>query len=230
MQSLRDYLSNAQQYESILDPDQDQVINRMTDATDDMIRKRIQEYCTFNSRKYYHDELWPASHLLMKIIKVDKDEQGWYIETKSFEPIWFINKERARSFYDLCLSKGQKIDKQKGFLIEDIGVYFRWRKHSGGLHVNYAPNLESTEGLPEELDVLEIVDDFRNSKSLDIRNKIKVIGLSIEGDIKILGKGCKNVIIDPEYSHVNITVPSRVKIHRPKDSGEYISLIEKITK
>ncbi len=227
MQPLKDYLNESSlQYEGILDPDQNKVMNRMTD---DMIRQRIREYCTWNHQKRYPGELWAAANYDLKIARIDKDEQGWYVETNSFEPIWVISREKARSFYDHCLSKGQKIDKQKGFLIEDTGIYFRWRKHHGGLYVNYAPNLESTEGLPEELDVLEISDDFRNSKNLDVRNKIKVIGLSIKGDIKILGKGCKNVIIDPEYSHINITAPSGVKIHRPKDSDEYISLLEKIT-
>ena len=228
MQPLKDYLNESSlQYEGILDPDQSKVMNRMTD---DMIRQRIREYCTYDSRKYCRDELWLAANYDLKITRIDKDEQGWYIETESFEPIWIISREKTKSFYEYCLSKGQKIDKQKGFLIEDTEIYFRWRKHSGGLYINYTPDLESTEGLPEELDVLGITDDFRNSKSLDIRNKIKVIELSIEGDIKILGKGCKNVIIDPEYSHVNITAPGGVKIHRPKDLDEYISLIEKITK
>ena len=222
MQPLKDYLNESSlQYEGILDPDQNKVMDRMTDA---MIRKCIQEYCT-----YSRGECWPVDIEDTEITKIDKDDKGWYVETESFNPIWVMSREKARSFYDHCLSKGQKIDKQKGFLIKDTEIYFRWRKHSGGLYVNYAPNLESTDGLPEELDVLEIVDDFRNSKSLDIRNKIKVIELSIEGDIKILGKGCKNVIIDPEYSHVNITAPNGVKIHRPKDSDEYISLLEKFT-
>ena len=228
MQPLKDYLNESSlQYEGILDPDQSKVMNRMTD---DMIRQRIREYCTWNHQKRYQGELWAAANYDLKIARIDKDEQGWYVETESFNPIWVISREKARSFYDHCLSKGQKIDKQKGFLIEDIGVYLRWRKHSGGLQVNRAPNLESTEGLPEELDVLEIVDDFRNSKNLDVRNKIKVIGLSIEGDIKILGKGCKNVIIDPDCPCGNITVPNGVKIHYPEDYDEYISLVKKITK
>ena len=224
---MKTLYNTVQQYESILDPDQNKVMDRMTDA---MIRKRIQEYCVYNEQKYKRGELWIATYRGLNITKIDKDEKGWYVETDGLMDKCLLDYDKAKSYYDYCLSKGQKIDKQKGFLIEDTGIYFRWRKHHGGLYVNYAPNLESTEGLPEELDVLEISDDFRNSKNLDVRNKIKVIGLSIEGDIKILGKGCKNVIIDPEYSHVNITEPSGVKIHRPKDSDEYISLIEKFTK
>ena len=211
---------------SILDPDQNQVMSRMTD---DMIRSRIREYCTYDGKKYFRNELWVVANYALKITRIDKDDKGWYVETDGFMDKCLLDYDKVKSYYDYCLSKGQKIDKQKGFLIKDTEIYFRWRKHSGGLYVNYAPNLESTEGLPEELDVLGISDDFRNSKSLDIRNKIKVIELSIEGDIKILGKGCKNVIIDPEYSHINITAPSGVKIHRPKDSDEYISLLEKFT-
>ena len=228
MQPLRDYLNESPlQYEGILDPNQDQVMNRMTD---DVIRNRIREYCTWDRQKYERGDLWSIVREGLELTKIDKDEKGWYIETKSTLVMGDICGTMAKSFSDYYLSKGQKIDKQKGFLIEDIGVYCRWRKHSGGLQVNRAPNFESTEGLPEELDVLEIVDDFRNSKSLDIRNKIKVIGLSIEGDIKILGKGCKNVIIDPDCLCGNITVPNGVKIHYPEDYDEYISLVKKITK
>ena len=217
----------VQQYEGILDPDQNKVIDRMTD---DMIRSRIREYCTYDSRKYARGEQWVIAYPDYKIVKIDKDNIGWYIETRSAVNVDIIYGTLEKSFYDFLLSHRCKIDAQKGFLIEDLDIYFRWRKHSGGLQVNRAPNLESTEGLPEELDVLEIVDDFRNSKNLDVRNKIKVIGLSIEGDIKILGKGCKNVIIDPDCPCGNITVPNGVKIHRPKDSDEYISLVKKITK
>ena len=228
MQPLKDYLNESSlQHESILDPDQNKVLGRMTD---DMIRNRIREYCTWDRQKYERGDLWSIVREGLELTKIDKDEKGWYIETKSTLVMGDICGTMAKSFSDYYLSKGQKIDKQKGFLIEDIGVYLRWRKHSGGLQVNRAPNLESTEGLPEELDVLEIVDDFRNSKNLDICNKIKVIGLSIEGDIKILGKGCKNVIIDPDCPCGNITVPSGVKIHYPEDYDEYISLVKKITK
>ena len=228
MQPLKDYLNKSPlQHESILDPDQNKVLGRMTD---DMIRNRIREYCTWDRQKYERGDLWSIVREGLELTKIDKDEKGWYIETKSTLVMGDICGTMAKSFSDYYLSKGQKIDKQKGFLIEDIGVYLRWRKHSGGLQVNRAPNLESTEGLPEELDVLEIVDDFRNSKSLDICNKIKVIGLFIEGDIKILGKGCKNVRIDPDWPCGNITVPSGVKIHYPEDYDEYISLVKKITK
>ena len=58
MQSLPDYLNNTQQYESILDPDQNKVMDRMTDV---MIRKRIQEYCVYNEQKYKRGELWIAT-------------------------------------------------------------------------------------------------------------------------------------------------------------------------
>ena len=43
MKPLSDYLNNTQQCESILNPNQNQVMDRMTD---EMIRRRIQEYCT----------------------------------------------------------------------------------------------------------------------------------------------------------------------------------------
>ena len=224
MKSLIDYLNNTTQCESILDPNQDQVMSRMTD---DMIREHIRKYCTWGRQKYKRNEMWIIAHPDCKITKVDKDKDGWYIETEGSTSITGI--KRSKSYYDYCSAYGYKIDKQKGLLIEDIGVYFRWRKHSGTLSISAAPNLESTDGLPEELYVLRILDSCQHSKKLNIRNKIKVITLSYVEDIKILGKGCKNVIIDREYSHVNITAPSGVKIHRPKDSDEYISLLEKIT-
>ena len=58
MQSLKDYLSNTQQYESILNPNQDQVMGRMTD---EMIRSRIREYCTYDRQKRRRGECWIAA-------------------------------------------------------------------------------------------------------------------------------------------------------------------------
>ena len=233
MQPLKDYLNESPLSEGIFDRIKNNIkgnINQLSDnikgninrLPDSIIRKIIYKYC---ADRY----TWRLVQPLLKITKVDKDEKGWYIDTETTIGAHALLRDTAKSFYDSYPFNGQKMDKQKGFLIKDTGVYFRWRKHKGTLIIKDCPNFESTEGLPEELDVLEIVGDFRNSKSLDIRNKIKVIELSIEGDIKILGKGCKNVIIDPEYSHINITAPSGVKIHRPKDSDEYISLLEKFT-
>ena len=226
MQSLRDYLSNTQQYESILDPDQGQVMGRMTD---EMIRSRIREYCTYDRQKHFRGELWTAAALNLNITKIDKDNKGWYVETESSVYIFVMSSTPAKSFYDYCIAKGQQIDKQKGFLIEDIGVYFRWRKHSGPLDIRQAPNFESTEGLPEELNELYIYLSCEKSKNLTVRNKINVVALNSIEDIKILGKGCKNVIIHPEYSCDNITVPNGVNIYRPKDPGECWELRNKLS-
>ena len=225
MQSLRDYLNNTQQYESILDPNQDQVISRMTD---DMIRSRIREYCTYDLRKHLRGELWTAAALNLNITKIDKDNKGWYVETESSVYIFVMSSTPAKSFYDYCIAKGQQIDKQKGFLIEDLGIYFRWRKHSGPLDIRQAPNFESTEGLPEELSELYLCLSCEKSKNLTVRNKINVVALNGVEDIKILGKGCKNVMIHPGYPCDSIIAPSGVKIHRPKDYTEYEHLIEKI--
>ena len=225
MQSLKDYLSNTKQCESILNPDQNQVMTRMTD---EMIRSRIREYCTYDRQKHFRGELWTAAALNLNITKIDKDEKGWYVETESLVYIFVMSSTPAKSFYDYCLSEGQKIDKQKGFLIEDIGVYFRWRKHSGPLDIRQAPNFESTEGLPEELSELYLCLSCEKSKSLDVRNKINVVALNSVEDIKILGRGCKNILINPSRSCGDITAPSGVKIHRPKDYTEYEHLIEKI--
>ena len=226
MQSLKDYLSNTQQYESILDPDQNQVMTRMTD---EMIRSRIREYCTYDRQKRRRGECWIAADEYLEITKIDKDEKGWYVETESSVYIFVISSTPAKSFYDYCIAKGQQIDKQKGFLIEDIGIYFRWRKHSGPLDVRQAPNFESTEGLPEELNELYLCLSCEKSKSLDVRNKINVVTLNSIEDIKILGKGCKNVIIGPEYPCDNITVPNGVNIYRSGSYAEFDDLRNKLS-
>ena len=226
MQSLRDYLSNTQQYESILDPDQNQVMTRMTD---EMIRSRIREYCTYDRQKRRRGECWIAADEYLEITKIDKDDKGWYVETKSSVYIFVISSTPAKSFYDYCIAKGQQIDKQKGFLIEDIGIYFRWRKHSGPLDVRQAPNFESTEGLPEELNELYLCLSCEKSKSLDVRNKINVVTLNSIEDIKILGKGCKNVIIGPEYPCDNITVSNGVNIYRSGSYAEFNDLRNKLS-
>ena len=215
----------VQQCESILDPNQDQVMDKMTD---EMIRRRIQEYCTYSRTKRLHGECWIAANPYIKSIRVDKDEKGWYVETASAGSVYTALSTNIKSFYEYCLSKGQKIDKQKGFLIEDIGVYFRWHKHIGGLTVLDTPNLESTDGLPEELDILSLGNCCQKSKRLDVSNKIKVIAPVNIDDLKISGNGCKNVIIDPDRPCDNVTIPSGVKMHKPKNWNEYVITLTKL--
>ena len=215
---MKTLYNTVQQYESILDPNQDQVMSRMTD---EMIRQRIREYCTYDYKKRRYGEMWPANNPVLKITKVDKDDKGWYVETKTDEYLYLMPNTRAKSFYERCITNGQKIDKQKGFLIEDIGVYFRWRKHKGALIIHNDDYFESTEGLSEELDELSLSMVCKKSKKLEVHNKIKAITLWGAEDIKISGNGCKNVIIHPDYPCGNITVPNAVKIHRPKDDYEY---------
>ena len=210
---------------SILDPDQNQVMSRMTD---DMIRQRIREYCTYKLRRY-KGEQWIAADPRLTITEIDKDEKGWYVDTNSAVTIYLMFGSGDKSFYDHCSSCGQKIDKQKGFLIEDIGVYFRWRKHEGSLEIIDALNLESTEGLSEELDVLYLTRACEKSKMLNICNKINVIGIYSTCEVSISGKGCKNVIINPD-SQTNITVPSQTKIRQPKTKEEYWVLMGKFIK
>ena len=219
---MKTLYNTVQQYESILNPDQNQVMNRMTD---DMIRQRIREYCTF--KRYSLRMIWPAADFDLQITKVDKDDRGWYIETRSDYSIHLMDHSSKKSFHEHCISLGQKIDKQKGFLIEDIDVYFRWRKHDGDIIIEDALYLETTEGFPEELDVLDLVRGCSTSQKLDVRNNIKITILSHTGDIKISGKGCKNVIIYPN-SQANATAPSGVKIHHPKTHKEYLNLIGKL--
>ena len=226
MQPLKDYLNESSlQHESILDPDQNKVLGRMTD---EMIRSRIREYCTYDRTKRLRGELWVVARSDFKITKIDKDEKGWYVETESALVVGVTYDTMAKSFYDVLLSKGQKIDKQKGFLIKDLGIYFRWRKHHGILEIGGTPNLESTQGLPEELEQLHLYKCCQKSKKFDVCNKINVISLAYAGDIKITGNGCKNILINSNYPCGNITAPNGVKIYRPKDPDEYSDLRKKI--
>ena len=227
---MKTLYNTVQQCESILDPNQNQVMNRLTD---DMIRNRIKEYCTFDRQKYKRDELWPISSPYQDITRIAKDDKGWYIETMS-SALYLMSRTTTKSFYDYYLSEGQKMDKQKGFLIEDIGVYFRWRKHIGRLEITDAPNLESTEGLPEELNLLQLDCACRHSRRLDVRNKIKVIsirGLEYLRDmefLKISGNGCKNIIFYLKKELSDVIAPSGVKMYRAKNWEEYFDLRKKL--
>ena len=225
---MKTLYNTVQQCESILDPNQDQVMSRMTDDAENIIRQRIREYCTFDRQKSYSGDLWPAASPRMKIIKVDKDKKGWYIETKADDLLYLMPNTDAKSFYVYCSPYGCKIDKQKGFLIEDIGVYFRWRKHNNGLKIVGISKLRSTDGLPEELNALYLYNCCTNSKRLEVRNKINVIVISDSDDLKISGDGCKNVIIRPDFPCGDITAPNGVRIHRPKDASETWELIKKL--
>ena len=228
MQPLRDYLNESPlQYEGILDPNQNKVMSRLTD---ELIPNRIREYCTWDYQKYNRGELWPAADTALKITKIDKDEKGWYVDTTGTVYIYVMSSMPAKSFYDYCIAKGQQIDKQKGFLIEDLDIYFRWRKHNGLLEIGDSPNLESTQGLPEELEQLHLYKCCQKSKKIDVCNKINVISIWNIDDLKIFGNGCKNVIINPNFPNGNITAPNGVKIHHPKGSNEYIDLSNKLSK
>ena len=221
MQALRDYLNNTKQCESILDPDQNQVMDKMTD---EMIRRRIKEYCDNTS-----SNCWPAAWRLIKPTKIDRDNKGWYIDTESPRIAEIMVRAREKSYYDHCESLRQKTDKQRGFLIKDTVIYFRWRKHKGGLWIEDSPNFESTDGLPEELDALYIVGACLNSKGFDVRNKINLIQISdIDYDIKISGKGCKHIMISPDGIKGNVIVPAGVSIHHPEDWTECDDLTVKL--
>ena len=210
---------------SILNPDQNQVMTRMTSDIDNIIRQRIREYCI----GYPSDKYWPVYAGCMEITKVDKDKKGWYVETWSSIPIHIINNENAKSLYDYLLSKGCKIDKQKGFLIEDIGTYFRWRKHKGKMSAVGAPNFESTEGLPEELDLLYLDHCCKENKKFAVHSRIDVIIVCQIDTINISGNGCQNVVQHYLDGPMNITAPEGVKIHRPSNWDEYLSLFPKST-
>ena len=221
MQALRDYLNNTKQCESILDPNQDQVMDKMTG---EMIRRRIKEYCDNTS-----SNCWPTAWQNIKPTKIDRDNKGWYIDTESPRIADLMVRAREKSYYDYCESVKQKTDKQRGFLIKDTDIYFRWRKHKGGLWIEDSPNFESTDGLPEELDALYIVGACLNSKGFDVRNKINLIQISdIDYDIKISGKGCKHIMISPDGIKGNVIVPAGVSIHHPEDWTECDDLTVKL--
>ena len=46
---MKTLYNTVQQYESVLNPNQGQTMSRMTD---EIIRQRIQEYCTYNRQKH----------------------------------------------------------------------------------------------------------------------------------------------------------------------------------
>ena len=227
VQSLLGFLNtSSQKVKHNLNLNQSAAASRMT--ADDMIRQRIREYCEWNRKKHRQGKLWPVADEDLEIIKIDKDDKGWYTETMGNPHITFRD-VRAKSFYDYCISLGQKIDEQKGFLIEDIDVYFRWRKNFGMILVDSAPNFESTKGLSEKFDVLFLQNCCKKSKKLDVCNKIEEsIALSDVEDIKISGNGFKNILIDPVQPCGNITVPNGVKIYRPKDLNEFGIIANKL--
>ena len=228
VQSLLGFLNtSSQKFKHNLNLNQSATASRMT--ADDMIRQRIREYCEWNRKKHIQGKLWPVADEDIEITKIDKDDKGWYVETLSNLHITFRDTS-AKSLYDYCRSKGQKTDEQKGFLIEDIGVYFRWRENFGAIFVENAPNLESTKGLPEEFDVLGIQNCCKKSQKLDVCNKIvECISLSDVEDIKISGNGFKNILVDPVQPCGDITAPSGVKIYRPKDLREHWIIVQKVT-
>ena len=212
---------------SILNPDQSQIMNRMTD---EIIRSRIREYCTYDLQKY-KDEQWVAADKGLMIDAIDKDEQGWYVDTISFFFIKIMAGTSVKSYYNYCTVNGCKMDKQKGFLIEDIGTYFRWRRHKGTLQIFDCPNLEYTDGLPEELDALHLICCYYKKHQFEVHNKIGVIALTAIHDFKMSGDGCKNILLDCHQSVTpNIIVPNGTKIYKPISSTEYHTLMIKLAK
>ena len=223
MQPLKDYLNESPLSEGIFDRMKNNIKGNINRLSDSIIRKIIYKYCAD-----WHT--WRIAQPTLKVTKVDKDEKGWYVDTETRLGVFVLNRETAKSFYDYYPFNGQKMDKQKGFLIEDKGVYFRWRKHKGTLIVKDCPNVESTEGLPEEVDVLCLIRACQNSKKFDIYNKITAILLSDVADVKISGDDCKNVIFDPDNPCDHIDVPNGVKIHQPADSEACWAMAKKFIK
>ena len=123
------------------------------------------------------------------------------------------------------------MDKQKGFLIEDTGTYFRWRRHKGTLKIFDCPNLEYTDGLPEELDALHLICCYYKKHRFEVHNKIGVIALTAIHDFKMSGDGCKNILLDCHLSVTpNIIAPNGTKIHKPISDIEYNKLMITLAK
>ena len=222
---MKTLYNTVQQYESILDPDQNKVMDRMKV---DVIRQCIQEYCTYSRARHRRGKCWPIDDKNITITKIDKDEKGWYIDTKSRIGELMVDYDYIRSFYDYCIAKGCKIDKQKGFLIEDLDIYFRWHKHEGALVCESMRYLDSTDGMPEEIDVLCLSNCCHHNESFKVDNKIHTIWLENTDNIEIVGAGCENVAIDYMINAKTIKVPRGVKIQHPKDYKENEDLRKKI--
>lgn len=248
MQPLKDYLNESSLSEGIFDRMKNNIkgnIDRMKNniksktnrLSDNMIREVIYKYCA-NWRN------WGVAQPGLKVTKVDKDEKGWYVDTES-DKCLSLHVDDSKSFLEYYnkreLSRFTssskfvparlKDDNSTEFMVLQTGpeIYFRWRKHKGVISIYDAAYIESTDGLPEELDVLEFVGCSYKSRKLKVNNKIDVIDYHGEGYFVLSGNVCKDMIVLPGSISSRIFATARLKIHYPETLEEYLSLREKLT-
>ena len=237
MQPLKDYLNESPLSEGIFDQMKNNIKGNINRLSDNIIRKVIYKYCA-NWRN------WGVAQPGLKVAKVDKDEKGWYVDTES-DKCLSLHVGDSKSFLEYYneseLSRFTssskfvparlKDDNSTEFMVPQSGpkIYFRWRKHKGVISIYNAAYIESTAGLPEELDVLEFVGCCAKSRKLIVNGKIDVIDYHGDGYFVLSGNGCKDMIVLPGSISSRIFATCRIKIHFPKTLEEYLSLREKLT-
>ena len=236
MQPLKDYLNESPLSEGIFDRMKNNIKGNINRLSDNIIRKVIYKYCA-NWRN------WGVAQPGLKVTKVDKDEKGWYVDTE-FDKCLSLHVDDSKSFLEYYnkreLSRFTsssefvparlKDDNSTEFMVLQTGpeIYFRWRKHKGVISIYNADYIESTDGLPEELDVFE-VGCCDKSHKLRVNNKIDVIDYHGDGYFQLSGNACKDMIVLPSSLSSHIFATGRIKIHYPKTLEEYLSLREKLT-
>ena len=236
MQSLKDYLNESPLSEGIFDRMKNNIKGNINRLSDNIIRKVIYKYCA-NWRN------WGVAQPGLKVTKVDKDEKGWYVDTES-DKCLSLHVDDSKSFLEYYnkreLSRFTsssefvparlKDDNSTEFMVLQTGpeIYFRWRKHKGVISIYNADYIESTDGLPEELDVLELA-SCDKSRKLIVNGKIDVIDYHGDGYFLLSSDGCKDMIVLPSCRNIHIVATGRIKIHYPKTLEEYLSLRENLT-
>ena len=237
MQPLKDYLNESSLSEGIFDRMKNIIKGNRNRLSDSIIRQVIYKYCA-DWRN------WGVAQPGLKVTKVDKDEKGWYVDTES-DKCLSLTVDDSKSFLEYYnereLSRFTssskfvparlKDDNSTEFMVLQSGpeIYFRWRKHKGIISIYNAAYIESTAGLPEELDVLEFVGCCAKSRKLIVNGNIDVIDYHGDGYFVLSGNGCKDMIVLPGSISSRIFATCRIKIHYPKTLEEYLSLREKLT-
>lgn len=210
-------------YESILDSD------AMDKMEDDLIRHRIREYCKYKLNGNY----WPIARSDIRITNVDKDSKGWYVDT---EPRWNGDSPRVAigyqntSFLDYCATIADKKNNWTDFVVNDHNgpeLHFRWRKHKGSLDIISAQNLDSTDGLPEEFDMLQLIDCCQQSKKFDVKSKLNILYVNNTSTTTNITGNVKNVIVSPNTDYT-LKNSSQIRVFKPTSRSEFNRIIKKL--
>lgn len=210
-------------YESILDSD------AMDKMEDDMIRRRIREYCKYKPNGHY----WPVAYSYIKITNVDKDSKGWYVDTESRwdgdSPRIAINYQNT-SFLDYCTTIIDKKNNWTDFVVNDHNgpeLHFRWRKHKGFLAMVNAPNLDSTDGLPEEFDMLQLIACCQQSKKFDVKSKLNILVVANTSTTINITGNVKNVVVSP-HNDCTPKTSSQIRVFKPTSQSEFNRTVKKL--